>query len=145
LIQTLLKPTPTPTAKKVYFDPKRDSIDLDQTSLYKSTDCLIDQINYYYYVFYLLASTIFIVFLSSLIPIMHKATVTEYSILCIYRHLERHGLTPSGPVDKLAKVPKPFLDIVYYLSKLAFKGLQENKLVFTFDEIKQHVHILIRQ
>ena len=33
------KPTLTPTAKKVYFDPKRDSIDLDQTSLYKSTDC----------------------------------------------------------------------------------------------------------
>lgn len=32
------KPTLTPTANKVYFDSKRDSIDLDQT-LYKSTDC----------------------------------------------------------------------------------------------------------
>ena len=55
----------------------------------------------------------------------------------IYRHLERHGLSPSGPVDKLEKVPKQVLEIVYKLSELAFKGLQENKLVFTFDEIKQ--------
>ena len=68
-------------------------------------------------------------------------TLTEmnesFILHTIYRHLKRHELTPSGPVDKLAKVPKPILDIVYKLSELAFKGLQENKLVFTFDEIKQ--------
>ena len=55
----------------------------------------------------------------------------------IYRHLKRYGQTTSGAVDKLAKVPKPVLDIVYKLSELAFKGLQKNKLVFTFDEIKE--------
>ena len=55
----------------------------------------------------------------------------------IYRHLEKHGITPSGPVNKLEKVPKLVLDIVYKLSKLAFNGLQENKLVFTFDEVKE--------
>ena len=55
----------------------------------------------------------------------------------IYRHLERYELTPSGPVNKLTKVPKPVLNIVYKLSKLAFNGLQENKLVFTFDEVKE--------
>ena len=68
-------------------------------------------------------------------------TLTEmnesFILHTIYRHLTRHGLTPSGPVDKLANVPKQVLDIVYKLSELAFKGLQENKLVFTSDEIRQ--------
>ena len=68
-------------------------------------------------------------------------TLTEmnesFILHTIYRHLERNGPTPFGPVDKLAKVPKPVLDIVYNLSKLAFKGLQENKLVFIFNEITQ--------
>ena len=68
-------------------------------------------------------------------------TLTEmnesFILHTIYRHLERHGITPCGTVDKLTKVPKSTLNIVYKLSELAFKGLQENKLVFTFDEIKQ--------
>ena len=68
-------------------------------------------------------------------------TLTEmnesFIIHTIYRHLKKHRLLPSGPVNKLAKVPKPVLDIVYKLSKLAFNGLQENKLVFTFDEVKE--------
>ena len=69
-------------------------------------------------------------------------TLTEmnesFILHTIYRHLKRHGLSgPSGPVNKLAKVPKPVLDIVYNLSKLAFNGLKENKLVFTFDEVKE--------
>ena len=68
-------------------------------------------------------------------------TLTEmnqfFILHTIYRHLKRYGLTPSVPVGKLENLPKPVLDIVYKLSELAFKGLQENKLVFTFDEIKQ--------
>ena len=68
-------------------------------------------------------------------------TLTEmnesFILHTMYRHLKRHGLTPFGPVDKLGKVPKQILDIVYKLSELALKGLQENKLVFTFEEIKQ--------
>ena len=68
-------------------------------------------------------------------------TLTEmnesFILHTIYRHLEKHGLSPSGPVGKLVDVPKPVLDIVYNLSELAFNGLQENQLVFTFDEIKQ--------
>ena len=68
-------------------------------------------------------------------------TLTEmnesFILHTIYRHLKRHELSPSGPVDKIAKVPKKVLDIVYKLSKLAFNGLQENKLVFTFDEVKE--------
>ena len=68
-------------------------------------------------------------------------TLTEmnesFILHTIYRHLKRYGLTPSDAVDKLAKVPKPILDIVYNLSELAFKGLKDNKLVFTFAEIKK--------
>ena len=72
-------------------------------------------------------------------------TLTEmnesFILHTIYRHLKRHGVLPSGPVsgpvDKLTKVPKPVLDIVHKLSKLAFIGLQHHKLVFTFDEVKE--------
>ena len=68
-------------------------------------------------------------------------TLTEmnqfFILHTIYRHLKRYKLTPPGSVGKLKNLPKPVLDIVYKLSELAFKGLQENKLVFTFDEIKQ--------
>ena len=68
-------------------------------------------------------------------------TLTEmnesFILHTIYRHLKRYGQTTSGAVDKLAEVPKPILDIVYNLSELAFKGLQDNKLVFTFKEVKE--------
>ena len=68
-------------------------------------------------------------------------TLTEmnesFILHTIYRHLERYGLTPSDAVDKLENVPKSILDIVYNLSELAFKGLQQNKLVFRFIEIEQ--------
>ena len=68
-------------------------------------------------------------------------TLTEmnesFILHTIYRSLKKHGKTPSGLVSKLTNVPKPILDIVYDLSELAFKGLQENKLVFTFEEMKQ--------
>ena len=68
-------------------------------------------------------------------------TLTEmnesFILHTIYRNLKKDGKTPSGLVSKLTNVPKPVLGIVYDLSELAFKGLQENKLVFTFEEIKQ--------
>ena len=68
-------------------------------------------------------------------------TLTEmnesFILHTIYRHLEKYGQAPCGPINKFADIPKPVLDIVYKLTELAFNGLQENKLVFTFDEIKQ--------
>ena len=77
-------------------------------------------------------------------------TLTEmnesFILHTIYRHLKRYELTPTGPVDKLAEFPKPVLDIVYKLTVLAFKGLQENKLVFTFDEIRKacpHIDVTV--
>ena len=68
-------------------------------------------------------------------------TLTEmnesFILHTIYRNLKKQRKTPSGLVSKLTNVPKPVLDIIYNLSELAFKGLQENKLVFTFEEMKQ--------
>ena len=48
-----------------------------------------------------------------------------------------HTLALSHPIDKLQTTSISFTDILYKLSELAFKGLQEHKVVFTFDEIKQ--------
>ena len=68
-------------------------------------------------------------------------TLTEmnesFILHTIYRNLDKDGVAPSGLIDRLKDVPKLVLNIVYKLSELAFKGLQENKLVFTSDEIKQ--------
>ena len=67
-------------------------------------------------------------------------TLTEmnesFILHTIYRHLKKNKQTPSDPVVKLSMVPKPVLDIVNKLAQLAFEGLQETKIVFTFDEIK---------
>ena len=66
-------------------------------------------------------------------------TLTEMNELFIlhtvYRHMEKHDL-PSSCIVKLDNLPKFAYDILYKLSNIAFKGLLENQLVFTFDEIK---------
>ena len=69
-------------------------------------------------------------------------TLTEmnesFIVHTIYRHLKRHGLAASGMVVKsLDEIPKLVLDVVHRLSKLAYKGLQEKQLVFTFDELEE--------
>ena len=68
-------------------------------------------------------------------------TLTEmnesFIVHTIYRYLEKNGLTPTNVVNKLLDVPTPTLNIIYKLSKLAFKGMQENQLVFTLDEITE--------
>ena len=40
-------------------------------------------------------------------------------------------------IDKITDLPEPELTIVYQLSKLAYKGLCNSQLVFTYDEIKE--------
>ena len=67
-------------------------------------------------------------------------TLTEmnesFILHTVYRHMEKHDI-PTSCVVKLDNFPKVIYDIIYKLSKLAFKGLQKNQLVFTFNEIKQ--------
>ncbi|XP_065919171.1 protein NLRC5-like isoform X2 [Dysidea avara] len=64
----------------------------------------------------------------------------SFIVHTIYRFLKQTQelhVTPCGVVHKLSDVPKPVIDTVIKLSQLAYKGLQENQLVFTFDEIKE--------
>ena len=66
-------------------------------------------------------------------------TLTEmnesFIINTIYRYLERNELSPPSVVKKLEDLPIKIF--IYKLSQLAFKGLQDNQLVFTLDEIRE--------
>ena len=69
-------------------------------------------------------------------------TLTEmnesFILHTIYRSLAKNDLTPVGPhtvVSKIKYLSKNVLDIVKGLSKLAFIGLQNSKLVFSYDEV----------
>ena len=66
-------------------------------------------------------------------------TLTEmnqsFIIHTIYRHLWKHGTPSLGAIKELSNLPQPVYNIVCSLSQLAFKSLQENKLVFTLEEI----------
>ena len=68
-------------------------------------------------------------------------TLTEmnesFILHTVYRNLERHGIVPPDKLEKLQDVPQPVLDIVNNFSEVAFRGLQDNELVFTFSEIKE--------
>ena len=68
-------------------------------------------------------------------------TLTEmnesFIIHTVYRYLKRYKPSSLEVLNKLSDLPKPILTVIHKMSKIAFKGLQENKLVFTLDEIKE--------
>ena len=68
-------------------------------------------------------------------------TLTEmnesFIIHTVYRHLKRYKPSPMEVLKKLSDLPKQILNVIHKMSKIAFKGLQENQLVFTIDEIKE--------
>ena len=68
-------------------------------------------------------------------------TLTEmnesFIIHTVYRHLKRHEPSSLEVLNKLLDLPKPILNVINKISQIAFKGLQENQLVFTVDEIKE--------
>ena len=68
-------------------------------------------------------------------------TLTEmnesFIIHTVYRHLKRHEPSSLEVLNKLLDLPKPILNVINKISQIAFKGLQENLLVFTVDEIKE--------
>ena len=75
-------------------------------------------------------------------------TLTEmnelFIINTIYRYLERHNLTPLKVVKVLTDLPSNIIEFVYQLSQLAFEGLCNNQLVYTYEEIKKYVLKSIR-
>ena len=68
-------------------------------------------------------------------------TLTEmnelFVIHTIYRHLTKQRKLSYMKIDKITDLPEPELTIVYQLSKLAYKGLCNSQLVFTYDEMKE--------
>ena len=64
--------------------------------------------------------------------------MNEYFIIhTIYRHLTKRRQFLYIKIDKITDLPEPELTIVYQLSKLAYNGLCDSKLVFTYDEMKE--------
>ena len=64
--------------------------------------------------------------------------MNEYFIMhTIYRHLRKQRQLSYIKIDKLINLPEPELTIVYQFSKLAYDGLCDSKLVFTYDEMKK--------
>ena len=65
-----------------------------------------------------------------------------FIFLTVYRHLTNHGLHPQNSINELIKLPKltdltePCNKVILGLSQLSLEALNDNKLIFTLDEIK---------
>ena len=67
----------------------------------------------------------------------NSAELYHYFIcLTVCRHLAKHRHCLPNNITKLADLPEPYNTIIQQLSKLSFEALNDNKLIFTFDEIK---------
>ena len=70
----------------------------------------------------------------------NSAELYSYFIcLTICRHLTKHGHHFHSNITKLTKLtdlPEPYNEIIQYLSRLSLDALNDNKLIFTLDEIK---------
>ena len=63
--------------------------------------------------------------------------MNEYFIIhTVYRHL-KHVNRSKGEISKITDLPEPELTTVYNLSKLAYRGLCDNQLIFTYNEFKE--------
>ena len=63
--------------------------------------------------------------------------INEFFIVhTIYRHLAKQKQYLFSKFSKLTDLPQSILRFVYQLSALAFKGLQNSQLVFTYSEIE---------
>ena len=70
----------------------------------------------------------------------NSAELYDYFIcLTVYRHLAKHGHHLQNSIidlPKLTDLPEPCNRIIRQLSKLSLEALNDNKLIFTLDEIK---------
>ena len=68
----------------------------------------------------------------------NSAELYNYFIcLTVCRHLAKHGHCLQGNITKLTDLPQPYNKIIQQLSKLSLEALNNNKLIFTFEEIKE--------
>ena len=61
----------------------------------------------------------------------------HFICLTVCRHLAKHGHCLQGNITKLTDLPKPYNKIIQQLSKLSLEALNDDKLIFTFEEIKE--------
>ena len=67
----------------------------------------------------------------------NSAELYNYFIcITICRHLAKHGHRLQGNITKLTDLPEPYNKIIQQLSKLSLEALNDDKLIFTFEEIK---------
>ena len=68
----------------------------------------------------------------------NSAELYNYFIcLTVCRHLAKHGHHLQGNITKLTDLPEPYNKIIQQLSKLSLEALNDDKLIFTFEEIKE--------
>ena len=60
----------------------------------------------------------------------------HFICLTICRHLAKHGHSLNGVIIDFTNLPDPCKKTIQQLSKFSLEALNNNKLVFTFDEIK---------
>ena len=70
-------------------------------------------------------------------PLPKDATDLYHHFICstICRHLSKLGKSLTGDITDLTNLPEPYNRIIKQLSKLSLEGLNNNKLIFTLDEI----------
>ena len=67
----------------------------------------------------------------------NSAELYNYFIcLTVCRHLAKHGQYLQGNIIKLTDLPEPYNKTIQQLSKLSLEALNDDKLIFTFEEIK---------
>ena len=68
----------------------------------------------------------------------NSAELYNYFIcLTVCRHLTKNGHRLQGNITKLINLPEPYNKIIQQLSKLSLEALNDDKLIFTFEEIKE--------
>ena len=72
------------------------------------------------------------------IPLPSNSTQLYNYFICltICRHLAKSGQLLDNTITDLAKLPQPYNTIVQQLSKLSLEGLNNNKLIFTLEEMR---------
>ena len=71
------------------------------------------------------------------IPLPKNATELYHHFICstICRHLSKFGIPLTGDITDLTNLPEPSNRIIKQLSKLSLEALNNNKLIFTLNEI----------
>ena len=72
----------------------------------------------------------------SFLPNNSTQLYNHFICLTICRHLARYGHPLDNSITDLTNLPDPCSKIIQQLSKLSLEALNNNTLVFTFDEIK---------